>query len=218
MTPVEIASWLNGFRGDAVVAVDAPLVVGEGRRAEAELRESLGGRGIMAYHVGGDFLERKGLVAGPELGRQLGAAGWTIGPPGRPQARGRFVFETFPRALTVTLLGAEKPPAYKRGPLAERLIALDTYRELVQQAAAERHLRLDVEAPGGDGETACLTGRAVKDIEDRLDAAVCALAAWTVAIHGTHPHDRFGTPELGEIVVPGARSSSATSAREPTSP
>lgn len=215
LTPDEIAVWLQALPGGVVAAIDAPLIVGPGRRAEIQLRAALGNHGILAYHVGGNFLERKGLTAGPELGRLLRRADWALAPPSRPQAAGRFAFETFPRALTVTLLGADRPPDYKRGALADRLAGLAAYQALLERAAIQLGFELDVPmlAPRA---TACLEGRAAKALEDRLDAALCALAAWTVAQYGTHPGDRFGTPEAGEIVVPRARP--FTSAREPTSP
>lgn len=215
LTPNEIAVWLQALPGGVVAAIDAPLIVGPGRRAENQLRAALGHHGILAYHVGGDFLERKGLTAGPRLGRELRRAGWALAPPSRPLAEGHFAFETFPRALTVTLLGADRPPVYKRGTLADRREGLAAYLALLERAAGQLGFELDVPtlAPRA---TACLEGRAAKALEDRLDAALCALAAWTVAQHGTQPSDRFGTPEAGEIIVP--RSRPLTSAREPTCP
>ncbi|MES4792602.1 MAG: hypothetical protein C4321_06080, partial [Chloroflexota bacterium] len=179
LTPDEIAAWLQALPGSVVAAIDAPLIVGPGRRAESQLRAALGHHGILAYHIGGDFLERKGLTAGPELGRELRAAGWVLAPPGTPQVEGHFAFETFPRALTVTLLGADSPPVYKRGTIAERLDGLAAYHLLLERAAGQLGFELDVPtlAPR---ETACLEGRAAKALEDRLDAALCALAAWTV--------------------------------------
>lgn len=212
--PEDAAAWLASLEPPVVAGVDAPLSAEPGRTAEAELARRLGPQGVMAYQVGSDFLERKGFTAGPALGALLRAAGWELTPaPGRP-AGPRLAFETFPRALTVTLMGAVRPPAYKRGTLAARQAALAEYTGLLRSALGRRGLELDVEAPQVTAGS-CATGRALKELEDRLDAAACALAAWVAAYEGLEPDDLFGSAAGGLIAVPGA---AATSARGRTSP
>ncbi|MCX7616879.1 DUF429 domain-containing protein [Tepidiforma sp.] len=212
--PGDAAAWLGSLEPPVVAGIDAPLSAEPGRTAEAELARGLGRSGVMAYQVGGDFLERKGFTAGPALGGLLRAAGWELAPsPGRA-AGPRVAFETFPRALTVTVMGAARPPAYKRGTLAGRQAGLAEYANLLRSALGRRGLELDIEPPAVTAGS-CATGRALKELEDRLDAAACALAAWVAAYEGLQPGDLFGSAAGGLIAVPGA---AATSARERTSP
>lgn len=214
-TAADLASWLSTLGEQVVVGVDAPLVVGPDRTAEAAMAGALGGRGVRAFAAGAAFFERHNFVAGPELARALAAAGWMLGPLPGDGTAGRFVFETFPRGLAVTLLGLERPPEYKRGPLAQRARELARLRDALairlKGAGIAGDLPALPEAPGGS----CPLGRALKDAEDRLDAALCALAAFTAGA-GVDPADRFGTPEAGEIVLPGA--SRITSALGRSSP
>jgi len=192
LAPAEVAAWLDGFE-DAVVGVDAPLVNRPGRTAETELA----------------------LAAGPQLGELLAARGWSFEPPG-PGAGRRFAFETFPRALILSLLGAAEVPPYKRGRLADRAAALATCHDLLEGALAAAGMRLDFPLPAAPAHGACPRGRELKAAEDRLDAAICAFAAWQAASRGLEPGDLFGSAASGLIVVPGA--GRLTSARGRTSP
>jgi predicted RNase H-like nuclease len=214
LAPAEVAAWLDGFE-DAVVGVDAPLVNRPGRTAEAELARALGRYGVTAYGIGNGFLERRGLAAGPQLGELLAARGWSFEPPG-PGAGRRFAFETFPRALILSLLGAAEVPPYKRGRLADRAAALATCHDLLEGALAAAGMRLDFPLPAAPAHGACPRGRELKAAEDRLDAAICAFAAWQAASRGLEPGDLFGSAASGLIVVPGA--GRLTSARGRTSP
>ncbi|WP_322797135.1 DUF429 domain-containing protein [Tepidiforma sp.] len=211
----DLANWLSSLGERVVVGVDAPLVVGPDRTAEAEMAGALGGRGVRAFAAGTAFLERHNFVAGPELARALAAAGWTLGPPPGDDAAGRFAFETFPRGLAVTLLGFERPPEYKRGPLVQRGGELARLRDALADRLEQAAIPGDLPELPGAAEGSCPLGRALKDAEDRLDAALCALAAFT-ARAGVDRADRFGAPEAGEIVLPGA--SGVTSAPGRSSP
>ncbi|GIW12788.1 MAG: hypothetical protein KatS3mg062_0227 [Tepidiforma sp.] len=214
LSPSDVARWLNGL-GSAVAGIDAPLVLEPSRSAEADLRRTLGRFGVGAFQAGEGFLERHGLQAGPALAALLRAAGWVLAPPPVTCTGNRHAFETFPRGLAVTLLGASRPPEYKRGPIADRARGLGQYRDLLRRTLTVRGLRLDVELPGSEAG-GCPAGRLLKELEDRLDAIACALAALEVAENGASPADRFGDPLSGEIVLPGA--SRLTSARAPSSP
>ncbi len=215
MGPESVAGWLASLEPPVVAAIDAPLAAGPGRTAEAELARALARRGVTPYHVGEEFLERRGMTAGPVLGALLKAAGWLLEPRPGPVLVQRLAFETFPRALTVTLMRAERPPTYKRGSLAERGAGLAEYAGLLRSALHTRGLRLDVEWDVAGVPSSCATGRSLKELEDRLDAAACALAVWVATNEGFAPGDIFGSAAGGLIAVPGA---GATSFRVPTSP
>jgi predicted RNase H-like nuclease len=214
--PGEAADWLDSLGPNVVACVDAPLRTSEGRRAEAALAQALGMLGVTAYGVDPGFLERRGLRAGPTLGSLLATAGWSFEPPRGAIEGGRYAFETFPRALTLTLLGLARPPDYKRGRLAERTVALQQYWAGLDGACERAGIAIDVPAPTPGPDGACASGRELKGIEDRLDAVACALAALNIARGGLESGDCFGSAAEGLIVVPGA--ARVTSARAPTSP
>lgn len=198
-----LARWLDGL-GDGVVAgVDAPLVVGPARTAEAAMARALGQRGVRAFAAEAGFLERHNFHAGPTLADLLVSAGWALRPPGGGETTGRYAFETFPRGLAVTLLGFDRPPQYKRGPLVRRAEALADYREALRAVLEREGIAGDLPPVACGPEPGCPCGRALKDAEDRLDAALCAVAAFA-ASGGVDRADYFGTPGSGEIVLPGA--------------
>ncbi len=74
----DVADVLNALGPDVVAAIDAPLIVGPARRAEAELARAFGSRGVYAYAARQDFLDRHGITEGPKLGELLRASGWSL--------------------------------------------------------------------------------------------------------------------------------------------
>lgn len=75
MPPRAALKWLDSLGPDIVAAIDAPLIVGDGRRAEAEMARAYRGTGLYAYSARSEFLTRHGITAGPELGTLLHAGG-----------------------------------------------------------------------------------------------------------------------------------------------
>jgi predicted RNase H-like nuclease len=101
---------------DVVAGIDAPLIVGPNRRAEAELARAYGRFGVFAYAARIDFLDRHRIGEGPRLGALLAASGWDLSPAGiAAEASGRRALEVFPHATAVSLLGAAFALKYKKG-------------------------------------------------------------------------------------------------------
>ena len=71
---------LMSHGSNAVAAIDAPLIRRAGCTAERELARSFGRYHAAAYNANMDFLQRKGLMAGPALGEALLAAGFALDP------------------------------------------------------------------------------------------------------------------------------------------
>ncbi|MCK9517486.1 MAG: DUF429 domain-containing protein [Dehalococcoidia bacterium] len=204
-TPREFAERIAGTGDDVVAAIDAPLVVREGRRAEALLARHFGRYGAYGYVANRPFLERMRGLAGPELGSLLAAAGVSLDPTeiGR-NASGRFAFEMYPHAAQVVLFGLRRILRYKRGRLDARRSELELYRTCLAQLVDAS----PIAAPGPLQELLWTpldgaTGRELKQVEDRLDALTCALAAFEAWQHGIAASEVFGSADAGSIAVPG---------------
>ncbi|MBI2765128.1 MAG: DUF429 domain-containing protein [Chloroflexi bacterium] len=208
-TPAAFAAILAGFGPDAVAAVDAPLVRTAACTAERELARAFGRYRASAYNANTSFLERKGLMAGPQLGDALRAQGFSLDPSSlAPCGTGRVAFEMYPHAAHVVHFSLAERLKYKKGRLAGRLLAFVAY---------QAHLRGFAErtAPGLaenraiaallDPAAIPAAGRALKAHEDQLDALTCALVACRAWRDGVAACEIFGSAAAGYIAVPGLR-------------
>ena len=212
----DVAAVLLALGEDVLAGIDAPLIVGPARRAEAELARAYGRRGVFAYAARMDFLERHGIVQGPALGTLMAEAGWNLSPQElQPRAPGRHALEVFPHATIVALLGAESALKYKKGSRAKRLGPLVEFQGLLR-AYADRELPCLLSAAGGilTKPVEMMPGRALKDLEDRLDAIACVIAAYHAWKFGAAGLEVFGDDSNGYIAVP----KPVTSSLAPSSP
>ena len=200
-TAGELADWLEGLGEEVVAAIDAPLIATPLRRAEAEMARVYGRQGVFAYAARPAFLEAKGIAEGPRLGTLLVRRGWSL-DPGDIGKRPRVAIEVFPHAIAVALLGAERIIRYKKGRLAARSEALELFRSLLHGHASFEPLAA---CPELAANVAAVTGRALKDREDRLDAIACALAAYHGWRYGLDVSEVFGDATNGYIAVPRRR-------------
>jgi len=205
-TPECFATMCDSFGADVIVAVDAPLVVQPERRAEAELGRVYGSRHAGAYSANIPFLTKMHGLAGPLLAGELQAKGFQL-DPGRltPNAPGRFALEVFPHPTHVSLFRIPMALKYKRGRVACRRIALSDYQwHLRSLLGAE--LPLVLAAPEAQdvllASAVEAKGRALKNLEDRLDALTCAYIAYHCWRHGRPGFAVFGCSDHGCIVVP----------------
>ena len=205
-TPEGFATMCESFGDDVVVAIDAPLVVQPERRAEAEL-----GRKYAKYHAGAflanmPFLTKMNGLAGPLLAGELQAKGFQL-DPGRltPNAPGRFALEVFPHPAHVSLFLIPMALKYKKGRVACRRIALAHYQAHLTSLLS-RELPLVLAALEVQEVLALCAveakGKALKNLEDRLDALTCAYIAYHCWRHGRPGFEVFGCSDHGCIVVP----------------
>ena len=220
-TPEGFAQFCSGFGGDVVAAIDAPLIVLPGRRAERELGSVFGRFKASAYSANIPFLEGMKGLAGPSLACLLAQRGFQLAPSAlTTRAPGRFALEVFPHPAHVVLFGLTERIRYKKGPLAQRRAGLRRYQECLR-------VLLELEMPGvsaapelgallADGAIE-VPGRHLKRLEDQLDAVTCAYVAFHCWNHGPERFRVFGSDEDGAIVTPWPLQS-ATSVRALSSP
>ena len=203
----EICDQVASIPGELIVAVDAPLIRAPGCTAERELGRSFGRYKASAYTASVDFLSRKGLMAGPELGAGFTLRGLSLGTA-HGDSDSRRAFETYPHALHVLYFGLAERLQYKKGRLGQKRDGLRLYqghlRELLREemplVLASEPVRLRLH------ESSLNTGGAgLKHLEDALDGLTCAYAAWRAWRDGIGPPDVFGDPETGAITIPGLR-------------
>lgn len=194
-------------REDAVLAIDAPLVVPHrtrGRDGDRLITSVFGSYDAGVYPATKRTIGRYGGQRIWRLRDALVDRGFVHDcriPRGH---RGRFFFETYPHAAAVALFRLPKVLKYKvrEGRSSqERLDAFREYERLLGDLrdrdpplrSVEDHL---------DNAGSATRGRALKAYEDRLDAILCAYIAAYYWTWGTTRCAIFGTLEGGYIVTP----------------
>jgi predicted RNase H-like nuclease len=206
----EIVDWVaRAAPGDAVVAIDAPLIVRNvtGRRP----CEQLISRCFGAYHAAAHSANlaqtafREG-VRGERLAAELGL---TVDPAFEPRTAVRRAIEVYPHPAIVALFDLPLTLKYKDKPgrtLAMRVAALtELVRHLESLAGAEP--RLDVRTAPRWARLAATaaqpaSGRELARIEDELDAFVCAYVGLYYWTHGSERCRVVGDVDEGYIVTP----------------
>lgn len=204
----ELRDILLALGPDVVAAIDAPLLVGPGRTAEREVGRHFGRFKASAHSASAELLRTTGRDAGPRLAGVLGAAGFSLDPLAiTREAAGRFAFEVYPHALHVCWFELNERIRYKRKPQwkvagsREGLRALQRYVRGALAAFAPE--LIDPLAPDLAPEATDARGRALKRLEDRLDAVTCMLAALRAWREGMRPGDVLGQGLTGYVAVPG---------------
>lgn len=194
--------------GEALVAIDAPLVVPNeislrpcDREVNARFRRFHAG----VHPVSRSTLRRYDGFEGERLRDRLLKSGYrdAVPLPVPPPARG--LFETYPHAASVVLFNLEERLPYKaRGKKRPWSVREQAFRRL-----QDRLLRLEVEDPSlvvEDGllnrDVAAMGGGERKRYEDLLDAVLCAYIALYAWARGPADNEVLGTVEEGYMVLP----------------
>ncbi len=182
---------------DAVVAVDAPLVIPNqsgSRVAERQLNQQ-----FCRYHAGcypanlGRPFARYVL----DFSRALEEQGFEHGAEMSAHQPGRFQIEVHPHAATVSLFALPRIVKYKRGRRAERAKELARLRDLLRSRLPllQPALRLP-------NLPAIPEAGPLKPVEDQIDAVLCAYIAAHWWFWGEDRNSVFGSLAEGYIVVP----------------
>ncbi len=199
-----VLAWLDArVSADepALVAVDAPTIIPEGvsMRVADKLTHARFGR----QHAGA-YPANRGLPFAAStlaLGAALEARGFAHAPTIEARAAGRYQIECFPHPAMLRLFGLPTILRYKKGPVAERRAGLERLRALIDTHLVEDEPRLRtplslpaLPARGG--------GAPLKQVEDQLDAVVCAYVGAHWWRWGPARNEVLGDREGGYIVVP----------------
>ena len=196
---------LTGVIGDVRelqgVAIDAPLIIKnrEGRRrCEQELASVYSSRWA-APHTSNLSLYPD--AASVRLSDELLSDGHAHLGAGKTA---RWQVECYPHPAIVEIFGLDKRLAYKKGKVDERRRGQARLAELLRSLRDNARLAMDIaiddqEIVDGD-YIRSLSGKALKQNEDALDAIVCLYIAGLCAV-GTNMQV-FGDADEGYIVVP----------------
>jgi len=192
--------------GDAVVAVDASLIVKNesGQRpCETAIGRAFGKFGASCHSSNRG---RPHFDSGERLVKRLEKAGFAHGLPiGATKRRtGRWLFEVYPHPALVRLFDLDRIIRYKKGTVDEKRKGLAVLREhlrgLVSRAALLKPSTCLEDLLSTN--LATLKGERLKCHEDLLDAVLCAYLAWHFWCWGQDRNEVFGDLDTGYIVVP----------------
>ena len=199
VTDDEILAWVRRHGSAlATVAIDAPLLVPNetGKRpCETAVSREYGARHAGPHSSNRALMTRvNGTIRGEDIAAELAHDGY-----GHPwSGSDRTLIEVFPHPALIEMFGLPERLMYKKGRVAERrsgLRRLDRLIATLDEADPPAHF---VPLALGDG----IRGRALKNVEDLLDARVCA---W-IALRWSHARHRgielYGDAETGHIAVP----------------
>lgn len=160
--------------GECVVAVDAPLVIsnppGTSRGADVAL-----GRVFRKYQAGALPTDVTSAPRAGELFQALCSLGFSY-----TRLADKTVIEVYPHAAQVALFKLERTLKYKRGRVGERREGLACLQRLMRRCLTSlrpvlKPSRLFEEFTTRDPED--LKGEGLKELEDVLDAIICAYTA-----------------------------------------
>jgi predicted RNase H-like nuclease len=191
-THADVLAWIDEQAGSqaAMLAIDAPLVIPNAggireceRAVNADFRRHHAG--CHAANRGRPFYASlAAFVAGLEERGFQHAADITPGAPGR------YMIEVHPHAAAVSVFNLEKIIKYKKGRVADRARELARFRDLLGGLVA------------GQLPVVPTEGRALKAVEDQLDAVFAAWIGLRWWQRGSSGGRCYGSVETGYIVVP----------------
>jgi pyridoxamine 5'-phosphate oxidase len=201
--PAEVVRWVEAQAGpDAVVGIDAPIVIpnATGMRTADRLAQALYGK----FHAGAYPASRARTFwqRTTRLSSALAKLGFQHGDQMQPKSRGRYQIEVHPHAASVQLFGLDQIVKYKKGTLAARAKALRGFRALLLEHLPRLTPRLEIDTLPSIPSSG---GKALKAVEDQLDAVLCAYIAAHWWYWGRDRNDVLGNARTGYIVIPRRR-------------
>ena len=201
----DILSWIarNRGRDGVTLAVNAPIIVdnmGGQRPCDAQLHEHFSHHQVDEYQVN---------LVNASHPRTIGRALMRMGFDPDPSAEGDRVVETYNQATQVLLFGVERPVRLKVGPVGARKDAVARYREnidtmltdaypsMIDSAALDELIEADLPS---------CNGSRVGELEERLEAVLCAYTAAYLNIRGPEDCAYLGDLERGYVLLPTTRS------------
>ena len=202
----EVFNWLDELvspQESALIAVDAPTIIPNqtGTRLPDKLTHKYFGK----YHAGcyPANLNRPFASRTVGFGNKLQEKGFAHAPTITPQKLGRYQIEVFPHPAIVNLFGLDKILKYKKGKLADKKRELSRLRNYIANVLPRLEPKLSLEKeivlvniPDR------LTGKILKEIEDKLDSLICAYVAAYWWYWGEAKNLVLGNETTGYIVVP----------------
>lgn len=191
-------------RENTVLAIDAPLIIVNetGQRVCETAVGKRYGKHDASCHTSN--LKRYKDASSVTLTTSLLADGFVHVRKDHEGREGCIVAEVYPHAAMVALFGLEQIIKYKKGPIATRRLGLKEMRTKLEglTKAKPQILRTDTLRDLLKTDLEVLSGRALKNYEDILDAVFCAYLAFYFWYWGWKRNELFGDLEGGYILNP----------------
>ncbi len=202
-THEDVLGWIARNRGrhGAIMAVNAPIIVENsgGRRACDEQ--------LNAHFARNQIDDHQVNIVSAGHPRTMGRAMMRMGFDPDPQAEGDRVIETFTQPAQVLLFDLERPIRLKHGPIGARKDAVARYRELLTLYLPEAHPPL-ASSPALRGllerDLGGLNGTRLGELEDKIEATLCAYIAAYLDIRGPEDCAFLGDLYEGYVLLPTA--------------
>lgn len=200
----DILSWIARSRGRAgcVLAVNAPIIV-----------ENMGGRrpcdSLIDDHFGSHMVDEYQVnLVNASHPRTIGRAMMRMGFNPDPMSEGDRVIETYNQASQIMLFDVDRPVRLKQGPVGARKDAVARFREVLFDKLTESHPPLletqalydllDADLPSSNGSR-------VGELEERLEAVLCAYVAAYLDLRGPEDCAFLGDLNDGYVLLPTGR-------------
>ncbi len=200
----DILSWLarNRSRAGTILAVNAPIIVENsvGRRgADTLLQEHFGRHSVTEYHVN---------TTNASHPRTIGRALMRMQFDPDPTIDGDRVVETANQATQIMLFEAERPIRLKSGPVGARKDAVARFRETLWEKLCDAMPYL-IETPALrnllEADLPSSNGSRVGELEERLEAVLCAYTACYLGFRGPESCAMLGDLNDGYVLLPTTR-------------
>ena len=199
----DVLSWVARNRGHdgAVMVVNAPLIVENtgGRRPVDEQLE----HHFSSYHVTEYMVNTVNASHPRTIARSLVRMGFDT----NPQAEGDRVVESCAQAGQIMLFGLDRVIRTKSGPMGGRKDATNRYRELIYGKLPFLEPSLEDSDALEDlvnADLSAMNGTRLGELEEKLDATLCAYIAAYMDIKGPEACAFLGDLYNGYVLLPRA--------------
>ena len=200
----DILSFVARHRGRSgcIVALNAPLIVenvGGRRPCDQMLDEHFGAHHIDQYQVN---------TVNASHPRTMGRALIRMGFEPNPMAQGDRVIETYNQATQILLFDQDRPVRLKSGPVGARKDAVARLREVLHEKLGEAVPML-LDSPAleelVEADLPSSNGSRVGELEERIEALMCAYTAAYLDIRGPEDCAFLGDLRDGYVLLPTTR-------------
>lgn len=198
----DILGWVarNRGRSGCVLATNAPMIVenSNGRRPCDTLLEKHF-EAVDPYQVNTVNASQPRM-----MGRALHRMGFDL----HPGAEGDRLVETYNQPTQILLFEVDRPVRLKVGPVGARKEAVDRFRDLLYEKLADASPRL-LDSPALDAlidaDLPSSNGSRVGELEERLEAVLCAYTAAYLYLRGPAACAMLGDLNEGYLLIPMTR-------------
>ncbi len=200
----DILSWIarNRGRDGVTVAVNAPIIVentGGQRPCDTILHEHFAQHHVDEYQVN---------LVNASHPRTIGRALMRMGFDPNPNNQGDRVIETYNQATQVLIWDVERPIRLKTGPVGARKDAVARFRETMAEMLEDAVPPL-IDSPALNellnADLPSSNGSRVGELEERLEAVLCAYTAAYLSVRGPEHCAFLGDLNDGYVLLPTAR-------------